>query len=88
MEHNWVFSADQMEDMTAVPGLISSICVCWTLNFLSNLFMINSLILLKIVKLLLGIEDSEWNGSIDPSNSIGCSNGDHDLARTVLEVCS
>lgn len=38
MEHNWVFSADQMEDMTAVPGLISSICICWTFNFLSNLF--------------------------------------------------
>ncbi|KAM7491728.1 hypothetical protein LguiA_034649 [Lonicera macranthoides] len=52
VEHNWVFSADQMEDMTAVPG----------------------------------VEDSEWNGSIDPSNAIGCSNGDHDLARTVLEL--
>lgn len=50
--------------------------------------MVNSLILLKIVKLFLGVEDSEWNGSLDPSNSIGCSNGDHDLARTVLEVCS
>ncbi|KAF9668252.1 hypothetical protein SADUNF_Sadunf15G0109700 [Salix dunnii] len=31
-------------------------------------------------------EDSEWNFSQNPSSSIGHSNGDHDLARTVLEV--
>lgn len=32
------------------------------------------------------VEDSEWNFSQNPSSSIGHSNGDHDLARTVLEV--
>jgi nucleotide-sensitive chloride channel 1A len=31
-------------------------------------------------------EESEWNGSEDPTNSIGCSNGDHDLAQTVLNL--
>ncbi|KAL3570262.1 hypothetical protein D5086_027511 [Populus alba] len=31
-------------------------------------------------------EDSEWNFSQNPSSSIGHSNGDHDLARTVLEL--
>ncbi|KAL3575678.1 hypothetical protein D5086_023779 [Populus alba] len=30
-------------------------------------------------------EDSEWNFSQNPTSSIGHSNGDHDLARTVLE---
>uniref|UniRef100_A0A6N2MM98 Chloride conductance regulatory protein ICln n=1 Tax=Salix viminalis TaxID=40686 RepID=A0A6N2MM98_SALVM len=31
-------------------------------------------------------EDSEWNFSQNPTSSIGHSNGDHDLARTVLEL--
>lgn len=31
-------------------------------------------------------EDSDWPLSQNPTNSIGQSNGDHDLARTVLEV--
>lgn len=49
-EHNWVFSADQMEaDATEV-------------------------------------EDSEWNISMNPNNAIGHSNGDHDLANTILEL--
>ncbi|CAL9008534.1 unnamed protein product [Prunus brigantina] len=46
-EHNWIFSADQLED--DATG-----------------------------------EDSEWHVSENPS--IGESNGDHDLARTVLEL--
>lgn len=46
-EHNWIFSADQLED--DATG-----------------------------------EDSEWHVSENPS--IGQSNGDHDLARTVLEL--
>ncbi|KAL9373084.1 hypothetical protein Peur_035328 [Populus x canadensis] len=32
------------------------------------------------------VEDSEWNFSQNPTSSIGHSNGDHDLARTVLEL--
>ncbi|XP_061956651.1 chloride conductance regulatory protein ICln-like [Populus nigra] len=32
------------------------------------------------------LEDSEWNFSQNPTSSIGHSNGDHDLARTVLEL--
>ncbi|CAN6569266.1 unnamed protein product [Malus baccata var. baccata] len=48
-EHNWIFSADQLED-EAVE------------------------------------DDSEWPVPQNPSNSIGQSNGDHDLARTVLEL--
>ncbi|XP_068316364.1 chloride conductance regulatory protein ICln-like isoform X2 [Pyrus communis] len=48
-EHNWIFSADQLED-EAVG------------------------------------DDSEWPILQNPSNSIGQSNGDHDLARTVLEL--
>ncbi|KAB2598541.1 chloride conductance regulatory protein ICln-like [Pyrus ussuriensis x Pyrus communis] len=48
-EHNWIFSADQLED-EAVG------------------------------------DDSEWPVLQNPSNSIGQSNGDHDLARTVLEL--
>lgn len=46
-EHNWIFSADQMED-----------------------------------------EEAEDEGylSHNPANTIGQSNGDHDLARTVLEL--
>lgn len=31
-------------------------------------------------------EDHNWNLSENPTNPIGQSNGDHDLARTVLEV--
>ncbi|TQD97436.1 hypothetical protein C1H46_017015 [Malus baccata] len=31
-------------------------------------------------------DDSEWPVPQNPSNSIGQSNGDHDLARTVLEL--
>ncbi|KAH0979068.1 hypothetical protein GBA52_006245 [Prunus armeniaca] len=46
-EHNWIFSADQLED--DATG-----------------------------------EDSEWHVSENPS--IGQSNGDHDLSRTVLEL--
>ncbi|XP_041002756.1 chloride conductance regulatory protein ICln isoform X1 [Juglans microcarpa x Juglans regia] len=46
-EHNWVFSADQLEDEAA---------------------------------------EEEVHFSQNPSNSIGHSNGDHDLARTVLEL--
>ncbi|XP_062153693.1 chloride conductance regulatory protein ICln [Alnus glutinosa] len=46
-EHNWVFSADQIEDETA---------------------------------------EEEDQFSQNPTNSIGHSNGDHDLARTVLEL--
>ncbi|KAB1208187.1 Chloride conductance regulatory protein ICln [Morella rubra] len=46
-EHNWVFSADQMEDEAAEEDV----------HFAQN-----------------------------PTNSIGHSNGDHDLARTVLEL--
>ncbi|KAG6619821.1 hypothetical protein I3842_Q079000 [Carya illinoinensis] len=46
-EHNWVFSADQLEDEAA---------------------------------------EEEGHFSQNPSNSIGHSNGDHDLARTVLEL--
>ncbi|KAF8379301.1 hypothetical protein HHK36_028734 [Tetracentron sinense] len=34
-----------------------------------------------------GGEDSEWHLSENPANPIGYSNGDHDLARTVLEAC-
>ncbi|KAK6275672.1 hypothetical protein POUND7_005381 [Theobroma cacao] len=48
--HNWVFSADQLED-EAAEG-----------------------------------DDSEWHFPQNPTNSIGHSNGDHDLARTVLEL--
>ncbi|CAK9161059.1 unnamed protein product [Ilex paraguariensis] len=48
--HNWIFSADQMEDQT------------------------------------LEGEDSGWDTSLNPTNSIGFSNGDHDLTRTVLEL--
>ncbi|XP_011029973.1 PREDICTED: chloride conductance regulatory protein ICln-like [Populus euphratica] len=32
------------------------------------------------------VEDSEWNFSQNPTSSIGHSNGDHDLVRTVLEL--
>ncbi|KAI4332005.1 hypothetical protein L6164_016948 [Bauhinia variegata] len=46
-EHNWIFSADQMEEEEA---------------------------------------DEEDYISQNPTNSIGQSNGDHDLARTVLEL--
>ncbi|KAK9266272.1 hypothetical protein L1049_025349 [Liquidambar formosana] len=49
-EHNWIFSADQLEG-DAAEG-----------------------------------EDSEWQISQNPTNSIGYSNGDHDLASTVLEL--
>ncbi|XP_058104627.1 chloride conductance regulatory protein ICln [Magnolia sinica] len=31
-------------------------------------------------------EESEWNLSENPANPIGYANGDHDLARTVLEL--
>ncbi|RXH94926.1 hypothetical protein DVH24_024610 [Malus domestica] len=48
-EHNWIFSADQLED-EAVG------------------------------------DDSEWPVPQNLSNPIGQSNGDHDLARTVLEL--
>lgn len=47
VEHNWVFSADQMEHETA---------------------------------------EEEDHFSQNPTSSIGHSNGDHDLARTVLEL--
>lgn len=49
-EHNWIFSADQLEGEGA------------------------------------GVEDPEWFISQDANNSIGYSNGDHDLANTVLEL--
>ncbi|XWS37705.1 hypothetical protein CRYUN_Cryun19dG0067800 [Craigia yunnanensis] len=49
-EHNWVFSADQLED-EAGEG-----------------------------------DGSEWHFPQNLTNSIGHSNGDHDLARTVLEL--
>ncbi|KAH7537899.1 hypothetical protein FEM48_Zijuj03G0141900 [Ziziphus jujuba var. spinosa] len=49
-EHNWIFSASQMEDEVAED------------------------------------EDSDWHLSQNSTNSIGQSNGDHDLARTVLEL--
>ncbi|TKY68030.1 Chloride conductance regulatory protein ICln [Spatholobus suberectus] len=47
-EHDWVFSADQMEDEEAI--------------------------------------DDEGYMSHNPANSIGHSNGNHDLARTILEL--
>ncbi|XP_057952763.1 chloride conductance regulatory protein ICln [Malania oleifera] len=49
-EHNWIFSADQMED-EVTEG-----------------------------------EEPDWNFAQNPTNTIGYSNGDHDLARTVLEL--
>ncbi|XVE58691.1 hypothetical protein DITRI_Ditri04bG0189300 [Diplodiscus trichospermus] len=48
--HNWVFSADQLEDEQGED------------------------------------DDSEWHFSHNPENSIGHSNGNHDLAQTVLEL--
>ncbi|XP_061359399.1 chloride conductance regulatory protein ICln isoform X1 [Gastrolobium bilobum] len=53
-EHDWVFSADQMEDEKA------GICG--------------------------GFKLEEGYISQNPANSLGHSNGDHDLARTVLEL--
>ncbi|WOH05156.1 hypothetical protein DCAR_0624570 [Daucus carota subsp. sativus] len=32
------------------------------------------------------VDDSEWNGVLAPTSSIGYSNGDNDLARTALQV--
>ncbi|KAK1393718.1 Chloride conductance regulatory protein ICln [Heracleum sosnowskyi] len=32
------------------------------------------------------VDDSEWNDVLAPTSSIGYSNGDHDLARTVLQL--
>ncbi|XP_074349158.1 chloride conductance regulatory protein ICln isoform X1 [Apium graveolens] len=32
------------------------------------------------------IDDSEWNDVLAPTSSIGYSNGDHDLAHTVLQL--
>ncbi|XP_010276739.1 PREDICTED: chloride conductance regulatory protein ICln [Nelumbo nucifera] len=52
-EHNWIFSADQMEDDNAATD---------------------------------GVDDSECLLSENPANPIGYSNGNHDLARTVLEL--
>ncbi|KAL1812351.1 hypothetical protein ACET3Z_022416 [Daucus carota] len=34
------------------------------------------------------VDDSEWNGILAPTSSIGYSNGDNDLARTALQVLS
>ncbi|XWS61027.1 hypothetical protein CRYUN_Cryun07bG0090500 [Craigia yunnanensis] len=48
--HNWVFSADQLEDESGED------------------------------------DDSECHFPQNPTNSIGHSNGDHDLAQTVLEL--
>ncbi|XP_047328012.1 chloride conductance regulatory protein ICln [Impatiens glandulifera] len=47
-EHNWIFSADQLEDA--------------------------------------GPDDAEWSFFQDPTSSIGQSNGNHDLAHSVLEL--
>ncbi|PPS17510.1 hypothetical protein GOBAR_AA03076 [Gossypium barbadense] len=49
--HNWIFSADQLEDEA-------------------------------------GGDDVEWHFSQNPTNTIGHSNGHHDLASSVLEICS
>lgn len=82
-EHNWIFSADQLEDdatgmgctmLQFVPVYVS-ICVIKNL-LLSDIFVLNMTV--------FSGEDSEWHVSENPS--IGQSNGDHDLARTVLEV--
>lgn len=54
-EHNWIFSADQLEGAGVAAAFPD-------------------------------IDDSEWNASQDLSSTIGHSNGDHDLARTVLEL--
>lgn len=48
-EHNWIFSADQLENQEAE-------------------------------------EESEWMTSQNSTHSIGCSNGDHDLAHNVLQL--
>ncbi|KAJ0042346.1 hypothetical protein Pint_17270 [Pistacia integerrima] len=48
--HNWIFSADQLENEASVG------------------------------------EDAGWHFFQDPTNSIGHSNGDHDLANTVLQL--
>lgn len=45
-------------------------------QLLSDIFVLNMMV--------FSGEDSEWHVSENPS--IGQSNGDHDLARTVLEV--
>ncbi|KAL5728089.1 hypothetical protein ACHQM5_001212 [Ranunculus cassubicifolius] len=50
-EHNWIFSADQLDDSTMTEG-----------------------------------GDVEWQISEDPSNPIGYSNGNHDVAHSLLEL--
>ena len=71
-EHNWIFSADQMVDEVAGIG--------WTVKIDACVF-----VCLHLFNMFVFSEEGD-HFSQDPTNSIGHSNGDHDLARTVLEV--
>lgn len=78
-EHNWIFSADQMETEGTV--LICYRGASW--NFILWYHVTtSSFFTLSIVE----GDDSEWNDSLIPTSTIGVSNGDHDLAHTVLQV--
>ncbi|XP_063935183.1 uncharacterized protein LOC108226831 [Daucus carota subsp. sativus] len=39
-----------------------------------------------MAQILTEVDDSEWNGVLAPTSSIGYSNGDNDLARTALQT--
>lgn len=81
--HNWIFSADQLENEASGMEW-NSVYVLWKIMS----FMCIAVVILSLEKNLLCPvgEDSGWHFFQDPTNSIGHSNGDHDLANTVLQV--
>lgn len=76
-EHDWVFSADQMVDEEA------GMCAC--LNLYSYYIIHAYCVILKYI-IVFFLPEDEGYISHNPVNSIGQSNGNHDLGRSILEV--
>lgn len=83
-EHNWVFSVDQMVGEVAGTGTYFTVYSLYILFFFTISWISFSQYYFPCF--VLEHEESEWI-SQNSSHSIGYSNGDHDLAHNVLQVC-
>ena len=80
-EHNWIFSAEQM-----VTDGAGSIISFGHLVYISFYYHVVTNSIVSNFRILIEVDDSEWNDVLAPTSSIGYSNGDNDLAHTVLQV--